>query len=393
MTEAPVFDARLEPFGLPRAEWRRFPRYEIRGGLIRPAAGLDHDRYDPWDAYRAARTGWGGRGGRAPYESLFELVWALGPSGQESGGVRLDGAGERVLLGWCQQHGLLGVLSHETEAAYLAPRWMRPEEIAGADTGGAGLVPVQRAYAWGPAGWETADDAAWPAGTPAARVPPEREWAPAPPQLWSGSWLPPRALGRGLVDGTWTVRPLGEAWAPYFHEVPPGQADTHLYPPPLSFEFWYAYAEPVGAFLAAAALFAAAVQELGRSPREGEGRLDRLDQKLAADRAFHGLIAGVHPALEPAADGYRRAWRAKSLLASFAVMAYLDLTEGRRVLDCEVCGRPFVSAAYQARYCSARCRQTATQRAYRSRRRERGVVKRSPSDASNQEADGDGPNS
>ena len=35
------------------------------------------------------------------------------------------------------------------------------------------------------------------------------------------------------------------------------------------------------------------------------------------------------------------------------MMAYLDLTSGKRVLLCDEDGRPFVSGAYQARYCSA----------------------------------------
>jgi hypothetical protein len=52
-------------------------------------------------------------------------------------------------------------------------------------------------------------------------------------------------------------------------------------------------------------------------------------------------------------------------------MALLDLTERRRVLTCRTCGRVFVSAAYQALYCSERCRSTAQKRAYRARIRRR----------------------
>src|SRR6185369_16029425 len=47
---------------------------------------------------------------------------------------------------------------------------------------------------------------------------------------------------------------------------------------------------------------------------------------------------------------------APSLLASFAEMFVQDQAYGRRVLQCECCGTPFVSSAYQARYCKLNCR-------------------------------------
>ena len=56
------------------------------------------------------------------------------------------------------------------------------------------------------------------------------------------------------------------------------------------------------------------------------------------------------------------------------MMAYLDLTSGKRVLLCDEDGRPFVSGAYQARYCSMRCQARAVKRAYRERHREREVA-------------------
>jgi hypothetical protein len=52
-------------------------------------------------------------------------------------------------------------------------------------------------------------------------------------------------------------------------------------------------------------------------------------------------------------------------------MAWLDLAAGARVADCDECGRPYVTGACQARYCSGRCRNTAGKRAYRGRLRRR----------------------
>jgi hypothetical protein len=89
------------------------------------------------------------------------------------------------------------------------------------------------------------------------------------------------------------------------------------------------------------------------------------------ERAFASLAAGARPMLAVGPTGLTRAWRAKSLLGAFAAMAWLDLTGRGRIADCDECGRPYVSGAYQARYCSPRCRNTALKRAYRARLRRR----------------------
>jgi hypothetical protein len=57
-----------------------------------------------------------------------------------------------------------------------------------------------------------------------------------------------------------------------------------------------------------------------------------------------------------------------------AMMAYLDLSSGRRVLQSAEDGPPFVSGAGQAWYCSDRCRNRALKRAFRERHREREVA-------------------
>src|SRR5262249_12488386 len=89
------------------------------------------------------------------------------------------------------------------------------------------------------------------------------------------------------------------------------------------------------------------------------------------ERAFASLAAGARPALLLGPTGPTRGWRTKSLLGAFAAMAGLDLTGRGRAADCAACGRPGVGGAYQARYCSARCRNTAVKRAYRARLRRR----------------------
>lgn len=365
--------AELDAFGRPLAGWLRFARYEVRGGMIRPVRGANAEPYDPWEDYRAARSGWGGGGGQVPYESLLELVWSVRLLPRRSGEpVRLETASERALAGWCEAHGLLGILSQETEVAYLAPRWMPMDDFLAA---GVALVPVRQSHAWGASGWQRTEDAWWQTRSPALEGAPKQDGALVPTSLQPELWGPPCVLGRSLGEGAWGTLPLGAAWGSFFPDVPSAEQDTYAYPLPLTEGFWQSYGEPVEAFLSAAALFSETVQGLDPEVREGEDALAYVRRRAAADRAYFCLTAGVHPSFEVAADGgYSRAWRAKSLLASFAMMAYLDLTSGKRILACDVCAKPFVSGAYQARYCSARCRNTAMKRSYRGRLRERAVT-------------------
>jgi hypothetical protein len=193
-------------------------------------------------------------------------------------------------------------------------------------------------------------------------------------------------LGNGHVrsirgGGTWTRRPLGAAWGPYFPDVPADEKDTYAYPRPLSPAFWAAYGEPIELFVSAALLLSDTLHGLGAARRGdrapgGEARAGKVDP------AFFSLTAGVRPVLLAPPGGCQRAWRTKSLLGSFAMMACLDLTAGWRILACDVCGAPFAAGGYQTRYCSARCRNTALTRAYRRRLRGRPSHRVPPSDGS-----------
>jgi hypothetical protein len=127
----------------------------------------------------------------------------------------------------------------------------------------------------------------------------------------------------------------------------------------------------VGWLLGAASQLRGVVLDLSADPASPqESAVDYMYRIDTAVRALHTLLAPVQPSLTVGSDAqYRQTWRTRSLLSSFALMALLDLTEQRRVLTCRTCGRVFVSGAYQARYCSERCRATAQKRAYRARAR------------------------
>src|SRR5262249_53798341 len=156
------------------------------------ARGGRPEAYDPWEEYRVARSGWGGRGGRAPYETLLELVSSIrllpGRSGES---VRLETASERALTDWCAAHGLLGNVWHETEMAPLAPRGTAQPDLA---VLGIPLMPVRRSYTWTAWGWQAAEDASWQTHTPALEKAPKQEGALVPEEFQSEFWGPPFAL-------------------------------------------------------------------------------------------------------------------------------------------------------------------------------------------------------
>ena len=177
-----------------------------------------------------------------------------------------------------------------------------------------------------------------------------------------------------IDDASWATLPIEHAWGPFFPDVAEKDRRDHFYPPPLSDVFWRDYGEPLSAFLEAATLFSETLQNLDAEVRDDdpEHELQVNHRHGLANRTFFSLLASCHPALSRDARGARtRAFHSKSLLASLAMMAHLDLTSGKRVLLCDEDGRPFVSGAYQARYCSDRCRNRALKRAYRERHRDR----------------------
>ena len=351
--------------------WWRFDHYELRDGYVRPARSARLQSYDPWATYWEVRSGRASGAGLAPYESLFELAWIARLRLTDFGGDRaLDNDTEQALLRWCSQWGLLGVASHETELATLAPRWItRPHEIAA----NSGPVPLARAYSWGATGWEPKEDLLYQPYDPILEGVTGQEGAVVQAELWPDDSAPPHALTRVLGEGTWALRPLGEAWGPYFPDIPNEDRDNFAYPEPLSEQFWGMYAEPPIVILNLGVFLLETLRKVNPDYEEGERFLDLAMRTAEGDRRLYSLLAGVQPALgDITADlHYRRAWRTKSLLASFAMMAYLDITDDKRILVCDEDGRPFVSGAYQARYCSERCRRRAIKRAYRQRVRER----------------------
>lgn len=288
--------------------WWRFDAYEIRGGLLRPTSGARCAEYEPWAQYLQARATDRPR----PYEALLGLV-------RQS--VVTD---QRGLLRWVQEHGLLGLGTHRAEQITVPSR-----------------LGVRR-YTKLPSGrWATSED------RPADAA---------------------RDQGYGVVfqdpeTHTDQMRPLEEAWAPYF---PSSSKARFEYPPPLSADFWRQYAEPVEEFIATANMLRTCIESLGRL-RDVGPFIGFTQSVPAAIHNLEVLSRGTRPVLECGEDQRRvtRTWDSPSLLGWLARMVEEDLLAPDRVLTCAVCGTLFRSALRRAAYCSLRCRTTGEKRRQR----------------------------
>src|SRR6266852_9471668 len=112
--------------GATQIEWWRFSLYEIRDGCVRPSDGARLEWYDPWPDFQHTRTQTVGQAPAAAqpaYQSLLKLVHQLeylpGPTCHPD---RLTQKSQALILEWCQQHGLLGVLLSRWEAIRFAPQ-------------------------------------------------------------------------------------------------------------------------------------------------------------------------------------------------------------------------------------------------------------------------------
>ncbi len=123
--------------------------------------------------------------------------------------------------------------------------------------------------------------------------------------------------------------------------------------------------------VAVAAIVGGVVGQLRKAPALLDDAADAGSQDLVRVRSgmdiLHALTRTIRPTLLPIDGVLRQEWLSTSLLGSLAMMALLDLTEQRRILTCETCGGVFVTKAYQARYCTDRCRYTAKKQRHRAR--------------------------
>lgn len=348
--------------------WWRFDRYELRDQRIVPAEGAQLSQYDPWEAYResASRRA----AGASPYDSLLELVGAVSYV-VDPGSRRISPSveTESAILKWCAEHGLLGTLVHRVHAVTLAPRWA-PLTTESLDDGSRreDAIPTQRQYLRTSTGWRERTSTSLRPAADAADRHGELVLAEDLPQRWPY----PHVLIQELHTTRSTEEPLSKTWARHFPEVPEAEGESAEYPMPLSDEFWQEYAEPLDAFIQAATALASAIKGLSHMKPFGEASEEDKREVIQGRETLHALTSPVSPGLALLEEGgLGMEWVSTSLLASLAMMALLDLSKLRRILECRSCGRLYITAAYQAKYCSDTCRIREQQRRYRKGRKAR----------------------
>jgi hypothetical protein len=310
--------------GATRGEWWRFSLYELRDGCIRPAKGAKLEWYDPWPRFADTRKlaiGQAPASAQPDYQSLLSLVHQLE---YRPGHVRypdcLTQKSQDLILGWCQHHGLLGILLSRWEAISLAPQ---PDR--------AGLWTHHRYFRGFGDVLQTQDSS----GDVSDRT--------------------PSVFIHGLNDLILTEERPSDTWSRFFPSVEFSKRDSFPYPRPYTVEFCELYGEPLMDFCKAAKLLVDAISHLRRKPAEIKG-----DPKVAREQALdviNLLRRPIASVLGSEQDGSLRTRRvAPSLLASFADMFADDLSYGRPTLQCRCCSKLFVSSAYQAQYCSVSCR-------------------------------------
>ena len=324
-------------------QWWKFTRYELKDGYIRPAPDATLSAYDPWSEPP--------RGADTAYASLANLVprgWDAG----DNGTVSPDTAA--AVLAWCQQYGLLGVLLQRIEKVVLQA-WTEDAKAILQEWNGTeeerDRYQIRVQFRRNPRGWQP---------TIKHDLIVEGE---SPPDDPAGVMLHP------IDDSVEMVfEPFGETWARFFPSVPHDQRESYRYPVPLTQKFWALYHEPIEEFIDTAALLEEHLTTLAKDRETVPGFTIRsVDNYALAIHALNEYVETVRWHLQQTPDGMVQRWASPSLFTSLVLMALQDVAGAKRPRICLTCRRLFVSPAYQARYCSVRCRYTMNKRTYRKR--------------------------
>lgn len=321
---------------------------------IRPAPGARLETYDPWAGDTKAET-WRVQ---PPYQALLELI-------ERQPFARTPESDDR-LLDWCAENGLLGILPTRAQMVTLPARW---GPLIPGHTGSAHLVPTRIVFTRTVNGWRSTVKSTFGTHVPYALVgEPDQLGALVPDDALPAGWPRAGAILQQLGSAEWEAQPLEGDWAAFFPDVEEGARPTYDYAQPFSQRFWELYAEPVEEFLNAAVLFRDALRGIGTFLEDPSNVGADAERRFFSGRdRLHALVARVSPYLQLRQDASLGLyWVSTSLLSTYAMMAIQDLAKQRRPRSCEACGRIFLSAAYQARYCSETCRHRAQKRRQRA---------------------------
>ncbi len=348
------------------AYWWFFARYEIRDNAICPVADSPCEQYDPWELFDRACSGVSPsqRGKRMidlPFQELFALVREI---------KNPFGADAKLLANWCSRFGLLGILPHRAHTITLPARWSRPPDNAAAviwqkfrNLGSRQLVPTVTQHTRTPTGWQS------------SRLPfaPARNVERLLGAVVTDRDLPSNCPRPGIIwteaDESTPSSASLDVLQPFFQSV---RVNDSEYPMPLSPRFWASYCEPIHEFWNAAMALYQSVHAIAHLQHKPLNELPDIEAAMAfrAIQRLNALASPVSVSLGPVGDGSRlvQRWTGPSLISSLSYMALLTLAEGQ-AHRCAICSSVFVSGAWQAKYCSKRCRDTGLKRGLRLRQK------------------------
>ena len=329
--------------------WWRFERYVPVNGVIRPAPGARGERYDPWDAFQAARRGRPvGESSRRrvelPYQQLISLAreYSEAPKKRTAGRPRQT---EKRLLEWCAENGLLGLLHHQLIAAKVPARADEKKAISG-------MVMERTTSGW------------------SSRLIPAKGRRRGRTSRDLSGMLRDGTLLRWFPTGELRWEPFAGEWSHYFPpesplhmpeasrsgcEDPDDDALEETPPLPNQEAFWRDYGEPLPNVIEAGLCLADAVELVRPGRKDGDTDSGWIRKRGAM--ALAELAASVTPIIggeRDVGDGLR--WSAPSLLANLALMAMSDIAGGARIISCKRCGAPAITRSHRGLYCSERCR-------------------------------------
>jgi hypothetical protein len=319
----------------PESSWYRFKAYRIEEGIIRRRGHAPLQEYNPWDVYR--QTMGERRTVVTPYSEFLELGRRLQPFW---GGATLTGTPhevEEAIESWCSDWGYPGVLASTAVEIRLPPTAPSRD----------GAQKQTRYYRFG------------------------GEWAYEVTQPVPGKPAPAR-----VIFWRWYLREWTENKISKIRNFFPTVEAAQNYPRPGTPEFHKVYAEPVADFAFACIRFFEAAQAVsnhlrGVSPLIRNQRADDefvLNESMANLRSLEHGIGPSHILEKRKLEKGKLSVQNESvsLLSSFAVMLFMDLSRGRRVIGCDRCEKIFVSDHQQARFCCDKCRCNEASRRFRA---------------------------
>ena len=280
----------------------------------------------------------------------------------------LDPESEQLLIDWCNDHGLLGLLPHQVESFSPYPRF-EPRS----DKSKEGW-PLFLTYRRSGVDWRS-ERRPWKAREYIAGFEEGEDYGIPNQENWP-SYVRPGYFKRSiepLLLDSWEGGTVPEfsrfdrSWGQYFPDLEWPGAEDYPFPCPYSPKFWTIYGEPIKFVYKAIRLLARCAEALAE-PRRGEAASDRGDDIREHARWVLNILAEpVSVRLNPTETGQLvEQWESPSLLGELAVMLIFEVSRSR-ILRCEGCDSTFAASAYQQLYCSDTCRSRVQKRRQRAK--------------------------